>query len=199
MAKTPRYTVSGKNSYKKGENHKGWESMFLTLERLQDNVSNSVRKQLEKEAKKVVEVARKMAPIDEHNLEKAIKYESVGTGARGKQGRNAKGQFDKNSWVIGVDVNDTAGASKRVGDYAMLVHEYLPWGTDQKVVYPGGEWGLGPKSLEKQKNLSGEGIEVGGAFMYRAMEKVNGKGMIKRRVTEAIESVIDKFVIKKKH
>lgn len=193
MAKTPRYSASGKSSYKKNE---GWESLYLALDRLQEDTTRTARYQLASESRKIAEMARKMAPVDEYNLEKAITYQSVGTGAYGKQGRDSKGKMDKNTWIIGVDVNAPA-KNKRVGDYAMFVHEHLPWGTDEKIRKPDSNelWGLGPKSLAKQ---AASGIEVGGAFMYRAMEEINGEGMIKRRVVEAIEKTIDKFVIMKK-
>lgn len=194
MAKTPKYTGSkGSNSYKKKN---GWESLYLTLERLESDTTRTARAQLASEAKKVAKMAKKMAPVDEYNLEDAITFQSVGQGAYGKQGTDSSGRFNKNAWTIGVDINAMAG-NKRVGDYAVLVHEYLPWGTTEKWPMPGTNklWGLGPKSLAKQAT---SGVEVGGAFMYRAMEEINGSGLIKRRVVEAIEKTIDKFVIMKK-
>lgn len=177
---------------KKGE----WGLLYGALKRLPEKATKAALRQLKKEALIVEDVAKKMAPVDFGDLENAIKMKQVDVG------RDSGGRFQKNQFVIGLDPNypckdpkDPSG--KRVGDYALVVHEYLPWGTDQKVPAPwGGLWGLGEKSLAKQARVAP--LEVGGGFMYRAFEYANSHNDIAHRVGEVTFKALEQFFKKGK-
>jgi hypothetical protein len=136
-------------------NTQGMDELKLQLQRLRD-VSIVANAELKKCAGEIADLARKMAPIDEGNLEKAIKvrYEGVD--------RNALGQFVKGGGAYTIYVDNDMPVDgrdgKTVGDYAWIMHEHLT---------PAGDMNLGPKSEEKQASQS---IQVGGKFLERASE-----------------------------
>ena len=121
---------------------------------------------MKNEGEIIAHFAKQFAPVDEGNLEDAIRVEEIGGG------RNALGQFERWSIRVSVDENHpaahynkdgsvTAGTSmKIVGDYLWIMHEcLLPFGSGF------GDLHLGPKSQDKD---AGRGV-VGGKFMERAL------------------------------
>jgi len=133
------------------------ENMLL---RLDSTAKKRVVSVLIKRALEIRNMARKMAPIDDGDLEKAIKTR----GTDGGRERSDTGQFLKTRIEVYIDgdvpVEDRPG--KTVGDYAYTIHEH---------VAPAGFMKLGPKSELKQATQS---VVVGGAFMDRAVEEVMG-------------------------
>lgn len=103
-------------------------------------------------------LSRRMAPIDDGNLEKAIKVRYEGTHIPGLGFVKGGG-----SYVVYVDNNmpvDGRGG-KTVGDYAWEMHEHLT---------PAGEMKLGDKSRLKQDG--NPNIQVGGWFLTRSAEQM---------------------------
>jgi len=117
-----------------------------------------VLKALYAQALKVRDLARKFAPVDEGNLEKAIKVRPEQLGPV----RDELGRFMRQEIEVYVDaemeVPERPG--KTVGDYAYEIHEHL---------YPYGPWNLGPKSQDKQ---AGQSEMVGGGYLERAAEQI---------------------------
>lgn len=111
-------------------------------------------------AQEIAALARKMAPRDEANLEKAIKvFPETPPVARA---RNAAGQFVRQDFFVYVDTSMPVPGrpGKTVGDYAYEMHEHLA---------PFGPLNLGPLSQEKQ---SGQREQVGGKYLERAMNEL---------------------------
>lgn len=130
------------------------EQMFA---RLDMNTKKRVTMTMVASATKIKALAIKMAPVDEGNLEKAIKMRPENPG----RVRNEAGQFQRQEIEVYIDMNMPAGKGKTVGDYAYLMHEHLT---------PVGPLKLGP--LSQAKNGSNGGVRVGGAFLTRAAEEV---------------------------
>lgn len=156
----------------------GIEQLRLELLKLAE-VPNVATEELKNCAVEVRDLARKMAPVDEGNLEKAIKIRNQGAE------RNSKGQFFKGGqrkYVIYIDnsmpVPERDG--KVVGDYAWLMHEHLT---------PFGPFKLGDKSREKQ--ASDPKVMVGGKFLERAGEELRDhiNSRLARVVFKYIEAI----------
>jgi len=134
----------------------GIDQLRLQLKRLA-GVSLVANAELRKCADEMKELAIKMAPVDEGNLEKAIKVRYVGE--QGAGGRFAKGggayevYIDNSLFVPGRKNGET------VGMYAWEMHEHLT---------PYGDYNLGKKSQDKQ--ASDGSVIVGGKFIERAGE-----------------------------
>jgi hypothetical protein len=142
----------------------GVDTTALRLEALTDQYGDRARRALEQGAKDVQELARRQAPVDEGNLEAAIKLD------HDYQGVNRRKRFfvyiDENMPVPGKP-------DKRVGDYSVLMHENLaPYGTFQ----------LGPLSEEKQS--ANPDVIVGGKFLERAGDELADE--ITERVRKAL-------------
>lgn len=119
-----------------------------------------VTAKLHKKALEIAALARRMAPIDEGNLEKAIKvFPEVVPVTRE---RNALGQFKRVDIIVYVDMEMPVPErpGKTVGSYAYTMHEHLA---------PFGPYNLGERSEEKQ---SGQRELVGGKYLERAMEEL---------------------------
>lgn len=117
---------------------------------------------LHEKALEIAKLARKMAPVDKANLEKAIKvFPEILPLSRE---RNDQGQFVRQDIFVYVDTTMPAPASghqgKTVGDYAYIMHEHLT---------PFGPLNLGELSAAKQ---AGQGEVVGGKYLERAMNEV---------------------------
>lgn len=133
-----------------------------------DNIMVSVREAMEEtrrvETAKLRKVtmavwmlARKMAPIDEGDLESAIQMRET------NGGRDSAGRFVRKQFEVYVDGDMVGSDGKRVGDYAAFIHEHLEvYG--EPTYY--GQPRLGKRSLQKQ---SGQNYAVGGAFLDRAL------------------------------
>jgi len=125
--------------------------MGLLIEQMGDKVVRRAIDKMRSEAQKLAEKARDYAPVDEGNLENAIKVDDAGGG------RNELGQFSRKSVAVYIDMNMPAARDgKTVGDYAYDMHEHLE---------PVGPKKRGPLSEEKD---GGRNV-VGGGFLTRAM------------------------------
>lgn len=113
-----------------------------------------VTAKLHQKALQIQNLAKQMAPIDDGNLEKAIKVFPESTPAT--RVRNALGQFARVDIYVYVDMDMPADEGKKVGDYAYIMHEHLT---------PFGAYNLGPKSAAKQ---AGQSVMVGGKYLERA-------------------------------
>jgi hypothetical protein len=133
----------------------GLENLGALLQQAGERAVRGVYAQMKNEAEKLAAKARENAPLDDGNLEKAIKVRETGGG------RNELGQFAKKSVEVYVDqtqpVDDRPG--KTVGDYAWEMHEHLT---------PAGPLQLGPKSADKD---GGRGV-VGGKYLERASDEI---------------------------
>jgi hypothetical protein len=133
-----------------------------------ERTNRAALKAMREGAEKVVDLARKQAPIDEGNLEEAITSEESRTGINGRT-------------VIAVGVNEDVEVmhrpGKTVGDYATEMHEGL---------YPGSKYDLGPRSQDKQR--ANPDIMVGGKFLERAVDELAPE--IEAAVKRAVEGIL---------
>lgn len=143
------------------DEHGDWGSLLAVRlnqegERALKNGARAVRA----EAQDVAELAQAYAPIDDADLEKAIKvYPPVGMPADLDENRRARA-------FVYVDSSAPANGApgKTVGDYAYLMHEFLrPYG-GSGAPNEKGYYDLGPKSVAK-------GGKVGGRFLLRAVKE----------------------------
>lgn len=183
MAKTPKKITL------KEVNNDEWGSLYLQLEKLKQRVPQAGKVHLYNEAQRIRRMARDMAPLDEGYLEKAIIIESFNREGGKGQLRNAKGQFESNTFVIGVDANAMADDNMRVGDYAVEVNERLP-------PAPKADWDKGKGTLKKQD--SNDGIEAGGMFMARAWDWAMAEGNIVGNLKQALKKRIKDFIRRRK-
>lgn len=186
MAKTPKKITL------KEVNKDEWGSLYLQLEKLKQRVPQAGKVHLYNEAQRVKEMAFKMAPHDEGFLERAIQIESFNREGGKGQLRNSKGQFESNTFVIGVDLNAMADDNMRVGDYALDVNDYLP-----PAVPPEDEksWKKGKGTIAKQKST---GIEAGGDYMKRAWDWAEAEGNIIGNLKQALKRRIKDFIRRRK-
>jgi hypothetical protein len=129
---------------KSGLNISGIADLQKALRNLGETGSASLFSVLNKSAQEVQRRAKAYVPVDEGNLEDAIKLERRDDQTSGRR-----------MLVIGVDMATPAGLSKTVGDYAIFIHE--------------GVYKLGPKSVEKANRT---GVQVGPKFLERAMQEM---------------------------
>lgn len=129
------------------------------LVRVDMNTKKRVTLTMASSAMRIKALAIKMAPLDEGNLENAIKTRPENPG----RVRNEAGQFARQEIEVYIDMDmEVPGRpGKTVGDYAYEMHEHLT---------PVGPLQLGP--LSEAKAASNGGIQVGGAFLTRAAEEV---------------------------
>ena len=131
------------------------EDILAMMTQVGEKAERLMYQKMLKEAEIICDLARRMAPVDQGNLEDAIQVEEL-TGSR-----NANGQFARNEIAIWVNP-DQAAHHGLVGDYAYLMHEYLDIGARQMLKR------LGKKSQEKQ--AANPDVVVGGKFMQRALD-----------------------------
>lgn len=134
------------------------EEMLL---RLDTTAKKRVTSALSKRALMLQAMAIKMAPVDEGNLERAIKTR----GTEGTRSRDDAGRFQKRSIEVYIDLDMEVVDPHRhkpatVGQYAYEIHEHLT---------PAGSKQLGIKSQLKQDTSD---VAVGGGFLDRAVEAV---------------------------
>lgn len=143
-----------------GIDTEGIAQLRLKLQRLK-GVEIVANAELKIGAMEMADLARKMAPVDKGNLEKAIKVRYEGS-------RGASGRFEAGGGMYTVYVDNNVPIEgregKTVGDYAWEMHEYLT---------PYGNLRLGPLSQEKQD--ANPEVMVGGKFMERAGEEMRLK------------------------
>ncbi|TDW20406.1 bacteriophage HK97-gp10 putative tail-component [Rhizobium azibense] len=106
----------------------GVRQTVLKLRSIGDRVHDNARKTMHAAADRIVETAKKMAPVDKHNLEEAIQKK---IGYEGRRKRLA----------IDIEIAPVVNGV-RVEDYATYMHE--------------GEYELGPKSAEKNASQDEE-------------------------------------------
>ncbi|MDY7537614.1 hypothetical protein QN372_00480 [Undibacterium sp. RTI2.1] len=138
----------------------GFMSANELLMRIDTTAKRRVVKSLIQKGVELRDMAKKMAPRDHANLEDAIKMRPEGA----ERLRDDLGRFAKVEIEVYIDMDTPVPErpGKTVGDYAYEIHEHqTPMGSIQ----------LGEKSLEKQD--SNGGVQVGGGFMYRAVEAVD--------------------------
>lgn len=140
---------------------------LVSVEQMILNLDTTGRKRVVKglyvQAIKLRDLARKFAPEDRGNLEKAINvFPAELEGAiRDERGRFARQEIEV---VIDMDMPIEERPGKTVGDYAYEMHEHMePYGNF---------YNLGPKSLAKQDR---EGVVVGGGFLERAAEEIEAQ------------------------
>ncbi|MDR9847019.1 HK97 gp10 family phage protein [Herbaspirillum huttiense] len=134
------------------------------IRQLETTTRRRAVKKLHEKGVEMRDLARKMAPIDDGNLEKAIKVrpETLGDRARDEMGRFVRTEIEV---YVDVDMPVPDRPGKVVGDYAFEIHEHLT---------PAGPMQLGPRSEEKNQNNGG--VEVGGGFLDRAAAEIE-KGL----------------------
>ncbi len=130
------------------------EQMFL---RLDMTTKKRAKRKLVEKAYQLRDLARRMAPRDEGNLEEAINVRGD-ENIRDELGRFARVEVEI---YIDFDMEVPQRPGKTVGDYAYFIHEHLE---------PAGPWQLGEESRAKQ---AGQSELVGGAFMTRAAEVID--------------------------
>ena len=138
----------------------GMEELQFLIRQTGARASRGVIDKMREQATEARDLARKMAPVDEGNLEEAIKVEEVAGG------RDELGRFVRNSIQLYVDGDMVLpeNPNRTVGDYAMEIHEHQT---------PYGPIPLGEKSQQKQE---GQSEVVGGKFLERAVEeKLEGR------------------------
>jgi len=134
------------------------------LQRTGETTSREALNAVRHGADNIAKLAVRMAPVDEGNLEKAIRVED-------ESERDAS-----NRKVIRVGVDESmpipGRPGKSVGDYATRIHE--------------GSYKLGKKSREKQS--SDPSVAVGRKYLQRAAEKLEPQ--IKKAVADALRQHI---------
>lgn len=129
------------------------ENMLLNID---TTAKKRVRAALIKRAYGIRDLARKMAPVDTHGLEKGIKVRGDVAGARDQLGRFTRVEVEV---YIDMEAPVADRPGKKLGDYAYEMHEHLT---------PYGRYKLGEKSRAKQS--AQPDILVGGGFLERAAE-----------------------------
>jgi hypothetical protein len=133
-----------------------------TLLRTGDRTSNAALEALRQGGDQIEALARKMVPVDEVNLEKAIHAKEPT-----ERGINGRIMIE-----IGVDESmSIPGREGTVGQYATRMHESV--------------YNLGPNSKEKQ---SGSGVVVGRKYLERAAVELEPK--IRKAVEKAAKRAV---------
>lgn len=135
----------------------GVEALLTKLSQTGERAVRGVSEEIKEGAKDIQDLARLQAPVDEGNLEDAIKVEVDRSGINGRI-----------QAYVYVDSDHEADEGKTVGDYAPRMHE--------------GTYNLGPRSRIKQ---SAAGVVVGRKFLERAVDDL-APGII-NRVYRAIQ------------
>lgn len=137
------------------------EFLVGRIRQVGDRAVRGVSDIMQEEGEAIAQLAREFAPVDQGNLEEAIKVEVARGGSRGRISVDVYIDPDMPAPHINPDGTVTKGTeSKTVGDYAAAMHEGLaPYGS--------GAFKLGPRSLAK----AASGAAVGGKFLERALAK----------------------------
>lgn len=128
--------------------------MIINISQAGERAARGISQVLKEEADEIALAAISNAPVDQGNLESAIKVQRLG----GNGARDSLGRFVRTSYTIYVDGSVEAGGAKTVADYWAIMHEQLaPYGS--------GDYKLELRSQQKRA----EGYDVGGKFMERAV------------------------------
>lgn len=127
-------------------NVRNTEKVVVELQSIGERVVDNARKLMHASSKKIVDRAKLMAPVDDHQLEKSIHLErSVGERGRLVLTVTAGGVVD------GVNVDD----------YATLIHENYE--------------SMDPGEGTLQKRAANPGVYIGEKFLTRAAEEEEDK------------------------
>ncbi|MGZ8172584.1 MAG: HK97 gp10 family phage protein [Methylobacter sp.] len=144
----------------------GFDALLASLRNTADRSSRGAREELAKGAEAIKELAIRQAPVDEGNLESAI-----------KTGKSRDLSTGRNNYLVyvdeSVDASTPAHPNKTVGDYAEKMHED-PY------------YNLGIKSENKQAN--NPDIKVGYKYLERALDELSDD--IKRKVESKVSQGI---------
>lgn len=135
----------------------GVDALIAQLSQIGQKAERGVADELRDGAKEIAELARMYAPVDEGNLEEAIKHEEDRTGVNGRI-----------QTYVYVDGSMKGSNGNRVEDYAMEMHESP-------------NYNLGPLSEAKQNRT---GQVVGYKYLERAVDKL--RPQITKRVADRI-------------
>lgn len=135
----------------------GVEELIAQLSQIGKKADRGVADELRRGAEEIAQLAREQAPVDEGNLEDAIKAEEDRSGINGRI-----------QTYVYVDSNHPAEDGKTVGDYAEFMHE--------------GSYQPGPLSVAKAR---GNGRIVGRKFLERAVDEL--KPEIVKRVASRLK------------
>lgn len=138
----------------------GVEDLLATLQQTGQRAERGVSGEIRQGAEDIKDLAIMQAPVDEGNLENAIKVQVDRSGIRGRI----------QAYVF-VDGDEDAGDGKKVEDYATLMHE--------------GVYQLGEKSQQKNAAVGGG---VGRKFLERAVDELAPD--IMNRVRNAMKRVL---------
>lgn len=157
----------------------GIDLLMFRLRRGGAKAQKGLSQAMLQEAMDIRDLARQMAPVDEGDLERAIKVRQP----PGTRQRDALGRFVSASFIIEVDGDEPAGTNREgkvttVGDYAYVMHEHLA---------PFGTYNLGKRSRAKQ--AANPGVMVGGKYLERAVAEIE-QGLVNRLI-EAVSDEID--------
>jgi hypothetical protein len=137
----------------------GFSDLAANLMNIADRSSRGAREELAKGAEDIKDLAVLYAPIDEGNLERAIKVQKFSDVSNNR----------RNTYSVYVDEDVAAKNSKTgtVGGYAVRMHE--------------GDYELGVLSQDKQDSAN---VKVGRKFLERALEDLDQE--IKRKTESRI-------------
>lgn len=138
----------------------GVDSLLAKLSQTGERAVRGVSEEIKEGAKDIQDLARLQAPVDEGNLEDAIKVEVDRSGINGRI-----------QAYVYVDSDQDTGDGRTVGEYSNYMHE--------------GTYNLGPRSQIKQ---SAAGVVVGRKFLERAVDDL-APGIIDR-VYRAMQRII---------
>lgn len=138
----------------------GVEELLVSLQQTGQRAERGVAGEIRQGAEDIKDLAVMQAPVDEGNLENAIKVEVDRSGIRGRV----------QAYVF-VDGDEDAGDGKKVEDYATRIHE--------------GVYQLGPRSQTKNAAVGGG---VGRKFLERAVDEL-APGII-NRVRNAMKRIL---------
>lgn len=138
------------------------KGIVAQIRQISDRAYRGVSDVMRQEAEVAAELAKNYAPVDEHNLERAIKVRADRTGINGRYEVDVYVDEDMPAVSHNRNGSVTKGTEdKTVGEYAAIMHEGLaPYGS--------GAFNLGPESLRK----AGYGYDVGGKFLTRALDEI---------------------------
>ena len=144
---------------------KGIQTVISTLRESDRRFKAAAAEELEKGAKEIAVLARRMAPIDRGDLTRSIRALRV------------RNDSQRTAWRVKVG---GIQSGRDVDTYAVRVHELM--GLTSGGPGFGGLLRPGKKSQDKAR---AEGVPVGGGYMARALKALGPT--IQKRITEALK------------
>lgn len=144
-------------------------NMGAIAARIQQVTERSTRGVLDvmrEERDNAMDLVRDFVPVDEGNLEDAIRKGETPSGPHGRHEVDVYIDMNHPAPHFNADGSITKGTEGKVtGDYALQIHEDM-------------SYQLGPKSQEKNTRLGGG---VGPKFMDRALDEIEGRLLARAR------------------